>query len=32
MFRADEPINAKLYSLKTPKDTYSLKLCRISLE
>lgn len=32
IFRSGEPIQAKLYSLKTPKNTYTLKLCQISLE
>lgn len=32
MFRVDERVDAKLYSLKTPKDTYTLKLCNITLE
>jgi alpha-2-macroglobulin len=32
MFRAGEDIAAKIYAMKTPKDTYSLKLCRISME
>lgn len=32
MFRYGEDIEAKLYALKTPKDAYTLKLCRISLE
>lgn len=32
IFRSGEDIRAKLYAMKTPKDTYSLKLCRISME
>lgn len=32
MFRSGEDIPAKMYAMKTPKDTYSLKLCRISME
>lgn len=32
MFQAGEDIEAKLYALKTPKDTYTMKLCQISLE
>lgn len=32
MFVAGEDISAKMYALKTPQDTYTMKLCRISLE
>ena len=32
MFRAGEDIGAKLYSIKTPKDVYTMKLCRVSME
>ena len=32
MFRAGESIDAKIYSVKTPVDKYTLKLCRISME
>lgn len=32
IFRVGEDIHAKLYALKTPKNEYTLKLCRISLE
>jgi uncharacterized protein YfaS (alpha-2-macroglobulin family) len=32
MFRLGEPIGAKMYTLKTPKQEYPLTLCQISLE
>jgi hypothetical protein len=32
MFTAGQPISAKIYSLSSPKDTYTLKLCQIGLE
>lgn len=32
IFKYGEPIHAKLYALKAPKNEYSVKLCRISLE
>ncbi len=32
MFRLGEPIGAKMYALKTPKQEYPLSLCQISLE
>lgn len=32
MFRAGEPIDVKMYALKTPKQEYPLSLCQISLE
>ena len=32
MFRSGEPIQAKIYAMKTPKNSYTMKLCRISME
>jgi hypothetical protein len=32
MFRAGEDIGAKMYAMKTPKNSYTMKLCRISME
>ena len=32
IFRVGEDIQAKLYAMKTPKQSYTIKLCRISME
>ncbi len=32
MFYSGEDIVAKLFSIKPPQDTYSMKLCRINME
>ena len=31
-YRSDEPIGVKLYALKSPKTTYSMKICQLPLE